>query len=128
MAEILIIDDNQTLLEMVSTALRFFGHAPTLALSGEQGLAMLDRGLPDLVLLDLTMPGMDGYETLRRLRELDGGAGIPVLVLTAAAELDREERIRLAGATGCLHKPVEMDALAQAVRKYARHSRRDKAA
>jgi CheY-like chemotaxis protein len=128
MADILIVDDNPTMVEMLSTALSIFGHNPMQALSGEQALDLLGHARPDLVFLDLTMPGMDGYETLRRVRALEDGENIPVVVLTAAAELDLEERIRLAGGTACLRKPVEMDTLSQTVRKYARRTERERAA
>jgi len=128
MADILIIDDNPTMVEMLATALSIFGHRPIKALSGDQGLELFAREHPDLVLLDLTMPGMDGYETMRRVRDLEDGEDVPVVVLTAAADLDLEDKIRLAGGTACLRKPVEMEALSQAVRAYARPARCEKAA
>lgn len=115
MATVMVVDDNPTMAEMLSMALNIFGHNALTALSGEEALARIPFEAPDVVFLDLTMPGLDGYETLRRLRALPVGGDVPVFVITAAAEADLEERVQLAGASGLLRKPIHMETLADVV-------------
>jgi putative two-component system response regulator len=100
---------------MLSKALSLFGHQPERAFSGEEALDQVSERLPDVVLLDLMMPGIDGYETLRRLRGLPGGNQVPVIVVTASSEPDLEQRVAAAGATGCLRKPVQLSVLADLI-------------
>ncbi len=119
MAKIMIVDDNRTMVDMMTTVVGLFGHVAVPALGGEQALNLIADGSPDVVIMDLSMPGMDGFETLRRLRAMPQGAGVPVIVVTAAAEADLEERIALAGGTACLQKPVGMNDLAQAISRHA---------
>lgn len=116
----MVVDDNPTMVEMLSMALNIFGHNALTAYSGEEALARIPAEAPDLILLDLTMPGIDGYETLRRLRALPAGRHVPAYVITAAAELDLEERVLLAGASGLLRKPIQMETLADLVEGAAR--------
>ena len=115
MATVMVVDDNPTMVEMLSMALNLFGHNALAVYSGEEALQRIPGDRPDLVLLDLTMPGIDGYETLRRLRGMPAAQSLPVFVITAAAELDLEERVLLAGGTGLLHKPIQMETLADIV-------------
>lgn len=84
MTRILIIEDNEDLAFGLRTTLEFDGYDVVIAANGEEGLAALVRARPDLVLLDLMLPGLDGYGVLSELRR--GGDHVPVLVLTARAE------------------------------------------
>ncbi len=120
MATVMVVDDNPTMVEMLSMALNIFGHNALTAYSGEEALERIPGDLPDVVLLDLTMPGIDGYETLRRMRAMPAGRTLPVFVITAAAELDLEERVLLAGGTGLLRKPIQMETLADIVESCSR--------
>ena len=120
MATVMVVDDNPTMVEMLSMALNIFGHDALTAFSGEEALERIPIEAPELVFLDLTMPGIDGYETLRRLRALPTGGDVPVFVITAAAEADLEERVLLAGASGLLRKPIHMETLADVVESSAR--------
>lgn len=115
MATVMVVDDNPTMVEMLSMALNLFGHNALAVYSGEEALERIPADLPDVILLDLTMPGIDGYETLRRMRAMPVGNTLPVFVITAAAELDLEERVLLAGGTGLLRKPIQMETLADIV-------------
>jgi len=114
-ATVMVVDDNPTMVEMLSMALNLFGHNALAVYSGEEALERIPADLPDVILLDLTMPGIDGYETLRRMRAMSTGNTLPVFVITAAAELDLEERVLLAGGTGLLRKPIQMETLADIV-------------
>lgn len=120
MARVLIVDDEITTVEMLSKALELFGHEPLPAYDGEHALRSLAESLPDLMLLDLMMPGMDGYETLRRVRELPGARELPVVMVTASPDPDLEQRISEAGGNGCLRKPVDLDLLSRAIEDHSR--------
>ena len=126
MATVMVVDDNPTMVEMLSIALNIFGHNALTAYSGEEALERIPSEAPDLVLLDLTMPGIDGYETLRRLRAIPDGQDLPVFVITAAAEMDLEQHVLLAGASGLLRKPIQMETLADLVESSARSARMER--
>lgn len=111
MALILIIDDNETNGEMLSLALSLGGHQARTAQSGKQGAEMVTEAPPDLILLDLMMPDMDGLETLRRIRDLPAGRELPVIVVTATASQDLKQQIAAAGGNAYLTKPVDLRAL-----------------
>lgn len=120
MARVLIVDDEITTVDMLSKALELFGHEPLPAYDGEHALRSLAQAVPDLMLLDLMMPGMDGYETLRRIRELPGARDLPVVIVTASPDPDLEQRVSAAGGNGCLRKPVDLDLLSRTVEDHSR--------
>jgi two-component system KDP operon response regulator KdpE len=90
---ILLIDDDATLLELLADHLRTAGYRPVIALNGQEGLHQINLTNPDLVVLDVMMPGMDGWEVCRRLRER---SAVPVIMLTAKGEeVDKLRGFRL---------------------------------
>jgi putative two-component system response regulator len=105
--QILMVDDDALVTEIIGTVLRNQGFRFEGAADGIEGLAKARKLSPDLILLDVSMPGMDGFQTCRRLREDSATGKIPVVMLTAYA--DRETRIRAldAGANDFLGKPVD---------------------
>lgn len=109
MRHILVVDDDRHITELLRRALAHEGYTVAIASEGEEGLrAVIDRP-PDLVILDVMMPGMDGFEVARRLRE--GGTGAPILMLTARDEVaDRVAGLR-GGADDYLTKPFALDEL-----------------
>jgi len=119
MAEVLIVDDNLPMVEMLATVLELLGHTARPATSGEQGLAEIARHRPDIVLLDWMMPGIDGCETLRRLRRMPGCDSLPVVVVTAAPDRELDVKVELAGGHACVRKPIDMEALADLIAFYA---------
>ncbi|MGY4308062.1 PAS domain S-box-containing protein [Bradyrhizobium sp. USDA 4369] len=106
--EVLHVDDDADAREIVGTAIEF---DPILCLrscsSGEEALATTEKWSPDLILLDLNMPGMDGPTTLARLRERPQTAGIPVIYVTAAATAKDLEDLRGLGVAGVIAKPFD---------------------
>jgi DNA-binding response OmpR family regulator len=112
MARILIVDNDREATRILSKAVQVFGHEALCVHGGQEALDLLTDTQPDAVLLDVMMPGLDGYETLRRLRALPGADGLPVLMVTAGQDRDLEVRMTQAGALGVLHKPVDLDQLA----------------
>jgi PleD family two-component response regulator len=104
-AHILIVDDLPRNLQVLALLLDKAGYRVSMAMDGAQALAMVAEDAPDLVLLDVMMPGTDGLEVIRRLKGLDAHRDIPVIFLTARAELeDLEEGFRL-GAVDYVTKP-----------------------
>ena len=106
MARVLIVDDNQTMAKLISLLVEERGHMPLIAHNGRQALEVVAEQCPDLMLLDLMMPDMDGMETLRRLRSMPGGHKLPVIVVSAREEEDLQKAMR-AGGNAYLQKPVE---------------------
>lgn len=115
MADILVIDDDEQMLQLVSMMLRRGGHRSSLANTPQQGLAQLAAQKPDLVVLDVMMPGMSGYELCRQIRAHAELADLPILILSARSqEVDRQAGLQ-SGATDYLSKPVMAQSLLQRI-------------
>lgn len=116
MPTILIVDDQTATLDLMAATIRLLGHEPEIAHSGSQALSLIASTPPDLVLLDLMMPGMNGIEVLHRLRSSQEKNQLPVVVITAGGEYDIEERVLEAGATACLQKPIDVERLKETIK------------
>jgi signal transduction histidine kinase/ActR/RegA family two-component response regulator len=108
---ILVVDDNADSAESLSMLLESMGHQAETALGGAEGLAQGERLRPDLVFLDLGMPGMDGLEVCRRLRATDWGRAAMVVALTGWGAESDQEATRRAGFDAHLTKPVDIASL-----------------
>lgn len=104
---VLIVDDAKANLDILVEGLKA-DHKLSLAMNGEMALQIAARTPPDLVLLDIMMPGMDGYEVCRRLRELPETADVPIMFLSSLEEVQNKTRGFEAGANDYLTKPFEM--------------------
>jgi len=114
---ILLIDDEPELLYALSVRLMAAGFSCDTAGDGKIGLAKIRQHAPDLVVADLLMPEMDGYELVRRLKADPGTASIPVVVLTAVPERALAQRAEeLRGVTRVIYKPFDSAELLSAVR------------
>jgi DNA-binding response OmpR family regulator len=113
---VLLVDDDPRLIHIVSLYLQVQQLEVITADCGETALAHLERGLPDLVISDIMMPGIDGIEACRRIRANAATAQTPVLMFSALSE--EAEAARLAGADGMLPKPFNLPALAEAVKTF----------
>lgn len=105
-ASILVVDDNEQNRALAQATLEDEGYRVTLASNGEQALAAFQEGHPDCVLLDVRMPGMDGFAVCQRLRALPRGADTPVVFLTALRDIDTFDAALRSGADDYLTKPV----------------------
>ena len=106
----LVVDDDQIIRSVLAEALDDEGYEVQTAINGRDALERLDGWIPDLIVLDLMMPEIDGWGFRERQRKLDGpAAAIPVLVLSAARELD--SHAELMGATAHIPKPFDLGAL-----------------
>ena len=113
---VLVIDDDLLLRKMCTSTLTHAGFEVLEADSGESGLASFASAQVDLVLLDVQMGGIDGFETCRRLRAMPGGESVPVIVLTGLGDTQSIECAYHAGATDFISKPVQWVLLTQRVR------------
>jgi diguanylate cyclase (GGDEF)-like protein len=116
--EILLIEDNPISRKLVRTALQLEGFTVIEAADGSTGLKLMEQRIPDLVLQDLLLPDMNGFELVSQLRALPGAAEIPILALSGLMAKDDERRIADAQFTDYLFKPVEPSVLISTIRTY----------
>lgn len=117
MAKILIVDDSPTELHVLSKMLETQGHRALTASNGEQGLHLAREEIPDLILMDVVMPGMNGFQATRKLSRDIMTKDIPVIIVTTKdQETDREWGLRQ-GACAYMVKPVAADDLMSKVKK-----------
>lgn len=108
-ATILMIEDNTINMKLFSVMLESAGYSVLWAENAEEGIPMIEREMPNLILMDIGLPGMDGLEATRRLKGNPQTASIPIIAVTAhSLQSDREEAIR-AGCTEYIAKPVRMN-------------------
>jgi two-component system, cell cycle response regulator DivK len=107
MPKILLVEDNEMNRDMLSRRLMRSGYEVALAVDGAQGVAMAASETPDLVLMDMSLPVLDGWEATRRLKADPATRGLPVIALTAHAMSGDEEKAREAGCDDFDTKPVE---------------------
>jgi two-component system cell cycle response regulator DivK len=106
MAKILVVEDNPTNMKLATMLLMSAGHVVIAAADAEAGLTLARDEQPDLILMDIQLPGMDGLAATRVLKGAEATRNIPVIALTALAMKGDEERIRAAGCDGYIAKPM----------------------
>lgn len=111
MARILVVEDNEMNRDMLCRRLERRAFEVQIAVDGQQGVDMAQADLPDLILLDIDLPVMDGWEAIRILKTTDVTQAIPVIALTAHAMTSDRERVFAAGFDEYGTKPVEFDTL-----------------
>ena len=115
MAKILVIDDEPGIRELLDTLLRRKGYDVVLAESGQKGLELFHQERPDVIVLDLKMPGMDGLTVLQQVRSLDPRK--PVIVLTGAGTAEAEQQVRALGVTEFVEKGFSLHLLGDALKR-----------
>jgi CheY-like chemotaxis protein len=118
MACVLVVEDKAENLDLMVYLLQAFGHDTLVARDGADGVAIVTRDRPDLVVMDLQMPVMDGYEAASLLKADPGLSSIPLVAVTAYAMVGDRERIMAAGFDGYLTKPIDPQVF---VRELERH-------
>jgi CheY-like chemotaxis protein len=119
-ARILVVEDNPLNLELVTDMLSDEGYLVLQAEDETTALRLAREEGPDLILMDIQLPGADGLEITRKLRADPATGGIPIVALTAHAMRGEEEKARDAGCVGFLTKPLRMQDLLQAVAQWTR--------
>jgi two-component system cell cycle response regulator DivK len=115
MAKVLIVEDNAANMTLAAFLLRSAGHTVLSATDAEAGLTLARDEQPNLILMDIQLPGMDGLEATAMLKRDDATGSIPVIALTALAMKGDEERIRAAGCDGYIAKPMRYQAFLAAI-------------
>jgi CheY-like chemotaxis protein len=115
---VLVVEDNERNLKLLRDVLEYAGYDVRVARTAEDGIALAVKEPPDLVLMDLQLPGMDGMEALRQLRENPRTAGIPMVAVTAQAMKHDRERALDAGFDGYVEKPISVRAFPDQVRSF----------
>ena len=111
MSKILVIDDDPSIVELLKVNLEIQGHNISVANDALTGIAIAQQELPDLVILDLMMPGVDGFTTCQRLRQTDNTKEIPILMLTALSSTNDKVQGFNSGADDYITKPFELPEL-----------------
>ena len=106
MATVLVVEDNPTNMKLAITLLEAAGHSVLTATDAEAGLTLARAEKPNLILMDIQLPGIDGLEATSQLKRDEATRAIPVIALTALAMKGDEERIRAAGCDGYIAKPM----------------------
>ena len=106
MAKVLIVEDNPANMKLATFLVQSAGHTVVSATNAEDGLTLALGDQPNLILMDIQLPGMDGLEATGLLKQADATRDIPVIALTALAMKGDEERIRAAGCDGYIAKPM----------------------
>lgn len=120
--KILVVDDEASIVEFICRALKMQGYKVVSASDGDNALNMIEEELPDLVILDLMLPGMDGWEVCRRAKSNDAAKNIPILILTARTSAEDVVQGLDLGADDYMRKPFPLEELLARVRVLLRRS------
>ena len=123
MAKILVVDDDVTVTQLLKMLLSMEGHQPTTINDSNATLSVADQLQPDLITLDLMMPGLTGLELCELLHHDPRFANIPILIISARDDTESMDRARQAGASGYLTKPFGVDALMQKIKELTNSSK-----
>ena len=117
MARILIVEDNADNMELTVLVLDTAGHENIQARDAESGIALAQSENPDLILMDVSLPGMDGLQAIKELKEMDSTRRIPMIALTAHAMLGDEKRFLEAGCDDYISKPIRYEKMLEIIEK-----------
>jgi len=117
-ALILIVEDNDKNLKLARDLLQHDGFRTLEAETAAAAIALAEQHVPDLILMDIQLPDMDGVTALGRLREMETTTSIPIVALTAFAMAADRERLLAAGFDGYLAKPIDIHSFSDSVRQY----------
>lgn len=118
MSRILVVEDNEGNLELIRVVLEMAGYEVIGASSADVGLLAARKAHPDLILMDMHLPGMDGYEATRIIKGDNELKHIPVIAVTAVTDRTDEERVRACGCEGFIAKPVDTRSLAAQIAEF----------
>jgi two-component system cell cycle response regulator DivK len=123
MSTILIVEDNEKNMKLVRDILRHNGHTTLEAVTGEGGVALALRELPDLILMDIQLPDIDGIEALRRIRAERAVDAIPVIAVSASVMPDDQQKIITSGFDAFVTKPINLKQFLDTVQRFLTQGR-----
>src|SRR5947207_8701036 len=115
MAKILVVDDEEHIVMILKDSLEFSGFQVSTAYNGEEALESVDKEHPDLIVLDIGMPKLDGWEVCRRLKSNDETRPIPIIILTAYAQVSDRKKGAVLGAERFISKPCDLTYLVEEI-------------
>lgn len=115
MKKILVIEDNEKNMYLITFILEKMGHRVVQAGTGEKGLELAELEHPDLILMDIQLPGMDGLETTKRIRQ---SWDVPIIAVTSYAMAGDRERLLVAGCSGYIEKPINPETIMKEIAAY----------
>lgn len=116
--KILVVDDEEKNRYLISFILKKNGFEVVTATDGLEGVEAAKRQLVDLIVMDIKMPKMDGYESTRRIKKLEGYQSIPIIALTSYAMAEDKKKAFEAGCDGYISKPINPETFRDEIRKY----------
>lgn len=105
--KILVVEDEPNNMMLMTYILKKYGHETAEAFTGEEGIIKAAAVKPDLILMDIKLPGIDGLETAGRIRKMENMGDIPIIAVTSYAMADDFKTIKNAGCNGCIEKPID---------------------
>ena len=124
MSKILIVEDNEKNMKLVRDILRHNGHATLEAATGGEGVRLALKEHPDLILMDIQLPDIDGIEVLRRIRENPSLDAVPVVAVSASVMPDDQQKIVNSGFDAFITKPINLKQFQETVQRFLAHGRR----
>ncbi len=118
MKKILVVEDNEKNMYLICFILKNNKYEIIKAADGEKGLELAIKEKPDLILMDIQLPGIDGLEATKRIRETESGRGVPIIAITSYAMSGDREKLLNGGCTGYIEKPISLDTLLSEIKKY----------
>ncbi len=118
MKKVLVVEDNEKNMYLICYIIETMGHLPLKASTGEEGVALAAREQPDLILMDIQLPGIDGLEATERIRAARESASIPVIAVTSYAMTGDREKTIEAGCNGYIEKPINPDTFMRQVEEH----------
>jgi two-component system cell cycle response regulator DivK len=118
MKRILIVEDNEKNMYLMCYIIEKMGHEPIRAVTGEEGVEMSAAERPDLILMDIQLPGIDGLEAIKRIRASKASVSIPIIAITSYAMTGDRERLLAAGCNGYIEKPINSETIMSELNMY----------
>jgi CheY-like chemotaxis protein len=118
MKTILVVEDNGSNMYLINFILTEYGYNVLPAFTGEEGVRIALKEKLDLILMDIRLPDLDGYEAIKRIRASKVDFNVPIIALTSHAMVGDEEKALRAGFTGYLTKPIDSETFVQVIEKY----------
>ena len=116
--QILVVEDNPTNMYLITFILKSKGYEILEAKCGEEGVEMAIKELPDVVIMDIQLPGIDGMEATKRIRNSKADGKMPIIALTSYAMIGDREKALEAGCTGYIEKPINPDTFISEIEKF----------
>lgn len=123
MKKILVVEDNEKNMYLICFIIEKMGHKVIKASTGEQGVEIAVAELPDLILMDIQLPGIDGMEATRQIRQSRADGKTPIIALTSFAMAGDRERLLQAGCSGYIEKPINPETIMAEIQKYLQTKR-----